>query len=455
MTIQNRLSLLFTFLTASILLLFAVIIYISGEKSRETAFYNSLKKEALTKANLYFNAKIDTTTLQAIYSNNRSIINEVEVAIYDKKFHLLYHDAVEIDVVKETRGMIDSILQNGTIQFYLNQWQVVGLKYEYNNTDYIITAAAYDQNGYHNSENLRNTILIVFFCSIFLIYSMGHIFSKRALSPVSQIVAKVKEISATNLDLRVTIPNSNDEIAELATTFNEMLNQLEQSFNAQKDFVSNISHELRTPITAMLAELQLSIQHERTNEAYKKSIIHAINDAKKVVHLSNSLLDLAKASYDRTEIGFNVIRLDEVLLDAQDAVLHNHPEFKIRMLFEKEIEKEDLISILGNQYLLQVAFINLIENGCKFSKDHTITITISCTAKKTVIRFEDNGIGIPKEDLTTIFTPFYRGTNTSFIEGNGIGLSLTKKIITLHNGTIDVTSRLHEGTVFTVELGSI
>ncbi|WP_306349781.1 ATP-binding protein [Flavobacterium sp. '19STA2R22 D10 B1'] len=452
MTIQNRLSLLFTFLTASILLLFAVIIYISGEKSRETAFYNSLSKEAITKANLYFKAKIDTKTLQEIYTNNRSTINEVEVAIYDDTFHLLYHDAVDIDVVKESQKMIQSVLKKNEIKFYQDQWQVVGLKYIINNKSYVITAAAYDQNGYHNFENLRNTILVVLCFSIVLIYIMGRFFSKRALSPVSQLINKVKIITATNLDLRVSMPNSKDEIAELATTFNEMLDRLEKSFDAQKDFVSNISHELRTPLTAMLTELQLTIGHMRTNEEYQESITHAINDAQKLVRLSNSLLDLAKANYDQTEIGFKEIRLDEVLLDARNDVMHNQVEFKVNIIFEKEIEDDDYISVMGNEYLLKVAFMNLIENGCKFSDENETTIAITYFKTKTIIRFQDNGIGISPEDLPNIFTAFYRGNNKNYANGNGIGLSLTQKIILLHQGEIHVVSKQNEGTTFTVEL---
>lgn len=452
MTIQNRLSLLFTFLTASILLVFAVIIYATSEKNRENTFYKTLHKEALTKANLFFKAKIDTKTLQAIYTNNRSIINEVEVAIYDDHYNLLYHDDVDIDVVKENTKMLNSVLKKKEIRFYLDKWQAVGMRYEHDGKDYIIMAAAYDQNGYHKTYIAKRNILIVFLSSIIFIYIMGRIFSRKALSPVTNIVANVKEISATNLDLRVQLPKNKDEIAELATTFNQMLDRLEKSFDAQKDFVSNISHELRTPLTAMLTELQLSAGNLRSNEEYRKSIDNAINDAQKLVRLSNSLLDLAKANYDQTEIVQKEIRLDEVLLDARNDVLHNQPEFKVNLIFEKEIEDDDFISVKGNEYLLKVAFMNLIENGCKFSKTNESTIAITYFKDKTIIRFQDNGIGIAPDDLPNIFTPFFRGDNKGFANGNGIGLSLTQKIITLHNGTISVVSEPNEGSTFTVEL---
>lgn len=118
MKIRTRLTILFTVITATILLAFASVIYFSAKKNREKEFYSILKKEAITKANLFFNAKVDAKTLQDIYRNNREILNEVEVAIYDTGFNLLYHDAVDIDYVKETPEMINEIFQKGEIQFY-------------------------------------------------------------------------------------------------------------------------------------------------------------------------------------------------------------------------------------------------------------------------------------------------------------------------------------------------
>ena len=170
-----------------------------------------------------------------------------------------------------------------------------------------------------------------------------------------------------------------------------------------------------------------------------------------MIRLSNSLLDLAKASYDQTEISFKPIRLDEVLLDARNDVLHNQLTYKVAITFEKDIDNDDYISVKGNEYLLKVAFINLIENGCKFSDNKKSTVAISYTNSHISIRFSDSGMGIGPEELQHIFTPFYRGRNKN-ISGNGIGLGLTKKIIEQHNGTITAQSVLQEGTTFTVTL---
>lgn len=450
MKIRTRLTLLFTLITATILLAFAFVVYYSAKESREKEFYSVLKKEAVTKANLFFEAKVEANTLQDIYRSNRKVLNEVEVAIYDKNFNLLYHDAIDIDRVKETPKMVDEIYKKGEKHFYQDDWQVVGMRYKFEGKVYIVTATAYDQYGYSKLESLYETIGIVFFISVIIIFFAGHFFSKKAFQPVTEMMEKARRISATNLDLRLSVNGNKDELSQLANTFNAMLIRLENSFDAQKNFVSNISHELRTPLAAIIAELELSLNKERNLEEYKSAINYALSDARKLARLSNSLLDLAKANYDPSEISFKPLRIDEVLLDARQQILQVYQGYKIVIHFENELENEDEISINGNEYLLKTAFVNLFENGCKFSNDHRSKVSIFADKNNIQLKFSDCGIGISTEDLKNIFTPFYRGTNKEFADGNGIGLSLTQKIIQLHNGSIIVASTVSEGTTFSV-----
>ncbi len=452
MQIKNRLTLLFTSLIAALLLAFALTVYFTSSATREEEYFKRLKQEGATKANLLFDTKVAPDILQIIYKKAPNALFQEEVAIYDTSFNLLYHDAVDIDKVKETRGMIDSIIALKQIQFYINDMQVVGFLYKHNNNRYVVTSASIDGYGLAKLINLRNTLLIAFLVSVVVIFFVGRFLAKKAFQPVSIMVDKVKNITATNLDLRIDEGNRKDEIAALAITFNEMLNRLEDSFDAQKHFVSNISHELRTPLTAMLAEMQLTIQKERSNTEYKQSIEHIISDTQKLIRLSSSLLDLAKANYDQTEISFKEMRLDEILLDASNDVLHNKFNNKVNIAFEKEIENDDFISVQGNEYLLKVAFINLMENSCKFSQNKQSNVSISYDEKNIILSFSDNGIGISPEELQHIFTPFYRGKNKKFADGNGIGLFLTHKIITLHKGDITIQSKENNGTIFKVTI---
>lgn len=443
---------MFTLINAAILSVFAVLIFYSASENREKEFYALLRKEALTKANLFFNAKVDTKALQDIYSNNRKILNEVEVAIYDTDFNLLYHDASDIDFVKESKKMIDDIGQNGEKQFYQEGWQVIGMSYTFEGKNFVITAAAYDEYGFVKLNNLLKNSILVFVFSIVFIYLAGLFFSKKALSAVTEMTEKARQISANNLHLRIVTNEKRDELSDLANTFNEMLNRLESSFEAQKQFVSNISHELRTPLAAMIAETELALSREKSIPEYQKTLQNLLFDAKKLARLSDGLLDLAKANYDPSEISFKNIRADEILLDAMQELQKINKEFKIELHYEGNFEDEKNIVLRGNEYLLKVAFVNLAENACKFSDNQKCTVSINCEERKIILSFTDTGIGIDENDIDKVFVPFYRGANKNFAAGNGIGLPLAQKIILLHKGSIRVDSKKNKGTTFWVEL---
>jgi len=455
MKIRAKLTLIYTIISATLLLAFILIVNYSASSNRENEFYELLKKEAITKANLFFNANIESQILQDIYRNNIKTLNEVEVAIYDSAFNLLYHDAFDIDIVKETPEMINTIYKKGLIKFYQNDWQVIGLLFPFKNKNYIITAAAYDQYGYNKLKNLQEITLILFIISVLLIYFSGRFFSRKAFSPVKEITDKAREISSKNLHSRIEIKNTKDELAELASTFNEMLERLNKSFNEQNHFVSNIAHELRTPLSAMVTELELASLKERNIEEYKKIIKNVYSDSKRLIRLINALLDFAKASYDQYFIKFKPVRIDEIILDAKLLLQKSNNNYKIDIHFENENEDEKTIMINGNEYFLKTAFINLLENGCKYSEDKHTTVKIRLTQEYIELKFIDNGIGISDDDLPNIFEPFYRGKNKNYIDGSGIGLALTSRVIALHKGNISVTSSVNNGSVFTVTLPNL
>lgn len=272
--------------------------------------------------------------------------------------------------------------------------------------------------------------------------------NKKALNPLSEMVEQIKRITAGKLQLRLKTTKEKDELNELAQNFNGMLERLENSFDAQKHFVSNISHELRTPLSAIITELELASEKEHTNEEYQETILFALDDARNMVKLSNSLMDLAKASYDPNEISFSEVRLDEILLESYSKIIKENSEYKVSLNIDNEVEEPQL-TLQGNQYLLQVAFNNLIDNACKYSPEHTCSIDVKTNASSLIISFTNTGVIISQEDLQHIFEPFYRSENSKEEKGYGIGLFLTEKIIHLHHAMIKVTSENNK-TVFMV-----
>jgi len=455
MKIRTKLTLRYTCVTAVIFLLFMLTIYLFVEHNRSETFFRDLKQEGVTKAHLFLKNQVDAKTMQSIYLNNTAFINEVEVAVYTPSFEILYHDAYRNDIVKETPEMIQRILKEQSIEFYEGEFQAIGMLYNFQGKDYIVTAAAYDGYGYENQKALEDVLIILSIVGLTILVVVGYLLARSALTPVSNIVKEAESITAVQISKRLPVGNEHDELGELSIAFNQMLNRLEEAFKAQKMFVSNVSHELRTPMAALIAELELAVLKERTLSEYETAINNVLNDSYRVVKLIEGLLNLAKTDYLPEQIKMKEVRLDELLLDARALVIRANPSYKVELIFEQEAEDDSVITVMGNNYLLTTAFVNLMENNCKFSAGKTSMVQISFWEEHSIIRFSDNGIGISDEDKANLFTPFYRGENKGFTQGYGIGMALTKKIIVLHQGTIEVHSQQGEGTTYVVELPHI
>lgn len=453
MKIRTALTLKNTCATATVFLICLTMIYLVSEHTRSRTFFHDLRGEAITKAHLFLQNQVDARTMQSIYLNNRRFINEVEVAVYTTDFHMLYHDAIQNDIIKGDRKMIDRILEEKEIEFYIGSYQALGMLYQFQGRDYIVTAAAYDGYGYHNLYELRRTLLLLFVIGLSLLVLVGYLLARSALKPIRDIVHETENITGSHLDRRLPVKNEKDELGELSTTFNALLNRLEVSFNSQKMFVSNVSHEMRTPLAALIAELDLALQKERTERQYRVAMENALQDARRMNKLIDGLLNLAKADYQKEQIKMQDIRLDELLLDVREYVLKAHPDYTVNLLFEQEDADDDrLITVTGNHYLLSIAFSNLMENNCKYSADKSSFVQISYWDKWTIVRLSDAGIGMTDVEKQHLFTLFYRGEQEKQVEGHGIGMALSQKIISLHCGQIVVHSQQGEGTTFVVEL---
>lgn len=452
MKIRTKLTIRYTAVTAFLFLLSMLAVYYFSEHTRSDTFFRTLRKEAVTKAHLFLNNQVDAKTMQSIYWNNRNFIDEVEVAVYTPQFDMLYHDALQSDIIKENKEMIDKIRIKRAIEFYMNDYQGIGMVYTFQGKDYVVTAAAYDGHGYMAQTALKEVLLALSLIVLSVLIIVGYLLARSSLAPVASIVKKAEEITASRIDKRLPVENEKDELGELSIAFNALLDRLEKAFSSQKMFVSNVSHELRTPMAALTAELELILLKERTPQRYEEAIHNVLQDAHRIVKLIEGLLNLMKADYLPEQIKMEEVRLDELLLDAREVVIRANTAYKVDLIFEQEADDDSVITVSGNTYLLTTSFVNLIENNCKYSDNHFSQIHISYWQDMSVLRFSDTGIGMTEEDKKQLFEPFYRGTNERSVQGYGIGMTLTQKIISLHRGTIEVYSHRGEGTTFIVKL---
>lgn len=451
MKIRTALTLKYTAVTASVFLVCMLVVYGVSERTRSDTFFRNLRSEAVTKAHLFLDGKVDAATMQSIYRNNSRFIDEVEVAVYTPDFRMLYHDAAENDIIREDRQMIESILRRGELRLRIGRYQAIGLVYRFEGREYVVTAAAYDGFGYANIAQLERTVAMLFILGLSLLSVAGYLLARNALKPVRRIVREAEKITASRIERRLPV-KGRDELGELCGAFNALLERLQVSFESQKTFVSNVSHELRTPLAALIAEIDLALQRERTPEEYRQSLHNALQDARRMTRLTEGLLNLARIDYRCEEIAMQPVRLDELLLDVRETLLRAHPDYRIDLVFGQESNDERSITVSGNGYLLGIAFSNLIENNCKCSDNRTSFVQISSWERMAVVRLSDSGTGISEEEMRHLFTPFRRGGTQQRIEGYGIGMALAQKVIRLHGGEIAVHSMKGEGTTYVVEL---
>jgi signal transduction histidine kinase len=306
---------------------------------------------------------------------------------------------------------------------------------------------AFDNTRPENLSELRQILLWSILFSIWLSVFLSYFFSKKAIQPISQIIKSVKKINSLRLNNRLNEGNRKDEIDQLAITFNELLTNLEIVFKNQKDFVSNASHELRTPLTVMISESDYLLSHKRKEDEYIQHISGLVNELKTLNSLINSLLELAQINRDNN-IQLSNVRIDEIIYNAIHQVKTKYQGRKIIPKIQYPENGNDLL-INGNSGLLEIAFKNLLDNACKFSNED-VGVEFQIIDKHINIIISDNGVGIPPDEIDSIYHPFKRASNVKFIGGFGIGLSLVNNIIELHDASLKVYSTENEGTRFEI-----
>jgi heavy metal sensor kinase len=319
-------------------------------------------------------------------------------------------------------------------------------------TNQAIISVAYVLN------DVRSTLKRLFFIQIIalpfiLLLSIvgGWLMSTVSLKPIDIITKTAEEITAKNLSRRLPEIPTNDEVGHLTRTLNSMIERLEQAFNQVKKFAADASHELRTPLTILQGELELALHSKKTPEEYEEVLVSALEEVSRLSNVVESILELSRAETGQISINLKLENLSKIAEDvAEDiSIIAEQKSIKI----EKYIEPN--IKLPLDAPRIYQALLNLLDNATKYTPEGgRIKLALERDTEYAILVVEDNGIGIPKEDLGNIFDRMYRANKNvkTGVKGYGLGLSIVKWIVEAHNGTIDVESEVNKFTRFTVRL---
>ena len=302
--------------------------------------------------------------------------------------------------------------------------------------------------------NYTNLVPIFLTASILIFLFIGNWLVHKLLFPIYDMTQKVKSINGTSLN-RLDTNLAKDELKDLALTFNEMLDRLESYMNQQKQFVSDASHELRTPIAIIQGYTEMLERWGKNDPVILEESINSLSqETANMKQLLEKLLFLSrsdKRTLQMDMITFNLSALCHEVLKETSFIDDEH-ELKSKI--------SDDIMLHADRGLIKELLRILIDNALKYTpEDGTITLSCVCSKQNIILSIKDTGIGIPKEHIPHLFERFYRvdEARNKSTGGTGLGLSIAKQIVDTHHAQITVTSEINQGTEFLIffELPSI
>jgi two-component system, OmpR family, heavy metal sensor histidine kinase CusS len=308
-----------------------------------------------------------------------------------------------------------------------------------------LTVGISQQESYYVLSNLFFTLCICFPALLLILYYVIYLTASKAISPVHQLIRTASGISDANINTRLTLPNNEDEIYQLAATINELLNRIENSIEQQKQFTADASHEIRTPLSAIMGTLEILLRKEREPEQYRTKIKEVLIQTDRLNQLLDQLLQLARL--ESGSVKNEIVSLDKLIHDTkikcEKEIIENNIQLKVAVPSGRIVN--------GDMLFLSIILENLLRNAIKYGDKQGVITLLWNDAKKT-LSVTNNGPSIPAEQIPLLFNRFYRVDNSrnSDIAGSGLGLAIVKKLSDLQHILVSVSSTT-EATTFTLK----
>ncbi len=441
-SIKGKLTLWFTsFMALTAALCLGLILLVSGRVAEKEAF-NIL---SLTVRGNLTEVSLENGAL-SLSPDFRFYTNDVYMLIYSKNGALLSGQTPpSFPVETELENGVTKFVAGGDGDFYvLDFWIPSGWE-----DGVWLRGVLRSADSGQMADSIFTIFSIVLPFLILLAAAGGYLMARRALAPISRIADVAETISeGQDLTRRIGLPEGRDEVSRLSSSFDHMFERLEQAFEAEKQFTSDASHELRTPTAVILAQCSYAKKHAGTAEEYREAIEVIDRQAQKMSLLISRLLDMTRLDLGTQKLKkerTNLSEMARILCEEQDS-----GEGGISL----ETQIQDGVFADADPFLISRVMGNLLDNARKYGRENgRITLRLYTDHSWAVLEVEDDGIGIPAEEQEKIWQRFYQ-VNTSREAGSGLGLGLSmiRQIVLLHGGSVAVESQPGKGSLFTVRL---
>ncbi len=444
-TNQTKTMLLLMLVFTVVILLFSGLVYFSIVNFSHQRFYELLKIRATTIVQIEKSKDyLDIPANHILNSLNDEELPMEKDYVFEVPKDSNYSQITNQIHIPDT--FFKNIVRKGEANFNDKEFYYIGQSFKYNNKTYIAIASAQNHYVVYYLGYLKRTLITCMILALFSSMIFSFYLSKSLFRPILKITGKVKEISSENLHLRLEPQPGNKELNELVETFNDMLNRIETSFETQNHLIGNVSHELRTPLTSIMGEADVALSIRRSEEHYQETLQIILNEAEKLDKKIKALLMIAQTGFDGKIQKMDKVRMDQLLWDVIETATRINSKNNVFMDISMLPENPKKLKVQGNEQLLHLAMANIINNGCKYSNFQQVKVSLGATDNHVYIIIKDSGIGIPDSEMTKIYDPFFRASNTKNYEGYGIGLPLARNIIRIHNGELIVNSKENVGT---------